>query len=95
MTNGVLKDDRPDLALGERNALRKFCRTGRAFDAPSRWRRIGVASVRSLVAKGLAVEGPMSVFGPTFKLTEAGCEIVEWLENPRRKWPTWSTCAPR
>jgi len=101
MTNRVLKDGSPKLALGERNALRKFCRTGHGFEAPSRWGRIGVASVRSLVGKGLAVEGPASVYGPTFKLTEAGRRMLERIENPQRKRPaprrndSWAAPAQR
>ena len=101
MTKRLLQDGRQKLALGERNALRKFCLTGHGFEAPSRWGRIGVASVRALVAKGLAVEGPASVYGPTFKLTEAGRRMLERIENPQRKRPaprrsdSWAAPAQR
>lgn len=88
MTNTVGPEDRPTLTLGERNALRRFCRSKRGFEAPSRWGRIGVASLRSLVEKGLAIEGPRGVFGPTFGLTEAGWTMLDRLENPRRKRPS-------
>jgi len=65
------------LHRGERTALRKFILYPGDYHAPSRWPRIGVPSLRSLVAKRLLVEGERGVFGPTFKLTALGDEVVK------------------
>jgi hypothetical protein len=68
------------LDRGERNALRAFT----AFDefaATSKLERIGTPSMRSLVRRGLAVEGENGIHGPTFLLTPEGRKLAEEL------WP--------
>ena len=69
------------LNRGERNALRCFAIFS-SFEPPSKHLRIGVASLRSLVLKGLAVEGAPGTFGPVFMLTTAGQR--EWSEIIRK-----------
>ena len=59
------------LHRGERTGLRVFASYAQ-FEPVSKHRRIGLGSMRSLVSKGLAVEGPQGIFGPTFKLTPTG-----------------------
>ena len=61
-----------NLNRGERNALRRFSRGDRGYRAVSKWKGIGLPSMRSLVAKGLLVEGQSGIYGPTFKLTDIG-----------------------
>ena len=63
------------LNRGERNALRIFLNFA-SFEAPSKHPRIGLVSLRSLVLRGLAEEGPPGIFGPVFKLTEKGRGVV-------------------
>jgi hypothetical protein len=78
-------DGRPETALhrGERNALRVLARFDEP-EAPSKFHRISVESMRSLVTKGLVLEGPAGIFGPTFKLSAAGRQIAEELATMRQ-----------
>jgi hypothetical protein len=69
------------LNRGERNALGMFRRHSAEFVAVSRWPRIGLPSLRSLVSKGLAVEGPSGTYGPTFRLTGLGREVADQLRR--------------
>src|SRR5690554_3408219 len=66
------------LNRGEKNALRRFSREKRGYQAVSKWKGIGLPSMRSLLAKGLVAEGPSGIFGPTFKLTTLG---LAWRER--------------
>ena len=71
---------------GERKALRAFARFSE-FEPLSKHPRIGLASLRSLCAKGFAEEGPAGIYGPTFRLTAGGLMAVKALEEkpPKRK----------
>ena len=44
------------LNRGEKNALRRFSRDSGSYQAVSKWKGIGLPSMRSLVEKGLVVE---------------------------------------
>lgn len=66
------------LNRGEKNALRRFSRENSGYQAVSKWKGIGLPSMRSLAEKGLVVEGPSGIYGPTFKLTTLG---VAWRER--------------
>jgi hypothetical protein len=72
---------------GERKALREFARF-RDFEALSKHPRISLASLRSLCAKGFAMEGQAGVYGPMFRLTDGGREAAAALdERPIRRGP--------
>jgi len=60
------------LNRGEKNALRRFSQDDDGYQAVSKWKGIGLPSMRSLAEKGLVVEGPSGIYGPTFKLTTLG-----------------------
>lgn len=60
------------LNRGEKNALRRFSQEDNGYQAVSKWKGIGLPSMRSLADKGLVVEGPSGIYGPTFKLTTLG-----------------------
>lgn len=66
------------LNRGEKNALRRFSRDNQGYQAVSKWKGIGLPSMRLLCEKGLVVEGPSGIFGPTFKLTPLG---LVWRER--------------
>ncbi len=66
------------LNRGEKNALRRFSRDNHGYQAVSKWKGIGLPSMRSLCEKGLVVEGQSGIFGPTFKLTPLG---LVWRER--------------
>lgn len=67
-----------DLNRGERNALKRFSLRNDGFQAVSRWKGIGLPSMHSLAEKGLVVEGPSGIYGPTFQLT---CLGAAWLKR--------------
>ena len=60
------------LNRGEKNALRRFSQDNNGYQAVSKWKGIGLPSMRLLAEKGLVVEGPSGIYGPTFKLTTLG-----------------------
>ncbi|HWK42038.1 MAG TPA: hypothetical protein VNR60_08915 [Croceibacterium sp.] len=64
-------DGTADLRLGERKALREFA-PFEDFEPLSKHPRLGLRTLRALCDKGLAEEGLVGVFGPTFRLTERG-----------------------
>jgi len=64
-------DGTADLRLGERKALREFA-PFEDFEPLSKHPRLGLGTLRALCDKGLAEEGLVGVFGPTFRLTERG-----------------------
>lgn len=66
------------LNRGEKNALRRFSRDNHGYQAVSKWKGIGLPSMRLLCEKGLVVEGQSGIFGPTFKLTPLG---LIWRER--------------
>lgn len=72
---------------GERRALREFARF-RDFEPLSKHPRIGLASLRSLCAKGFAQEGPAGIYGPTFRLTDGGRAVAGALDDKRPKQKT-------
>ena len=78
------------LNRGEKNALRRFSRDNRGYQAVSKWKGIGLPSMRSLVEKGLVVEGPSGIYGPTFKLTVLG---AAWRERVTTSEPRGAVSA--
>lgn len=73
------------LNRGERNALKRFPLDNRGYQAVSKWKGIGLPSMRSLVEKGLVVEGPSGIYGETFKLTGLGMEWRDRLLTGERR----------
>lgn len=80
MANLCFQEILASLHRGERSALRKFSRCAGRFEAPSKWSRTGVASLDTLVVKGLLIEGETGIYGRTFRLSELGEEVVDRLE---------------
>jgi len=77
---------------GERNALRKLSQYRGQFGefAPiSIWKGIGLQSLRLMELKGLVVEGPHGVYGPTFKLTTLGLCEAEKLNRGCKPGPIY------
>ena len=81
MTNLCFGEILTSLHRGERSALWKFAGRAGRFEAPSKWSRIGLASLDTLVEKGLLIEGQTGIYGRTFKLSELGEVIVDMLES--------------
>jgi hypothetical protein len=79
------EDDWRELTAQDKNALRKFARVSFDFEPLSRASGVGQKSMDALIGKGLAVEGPASLYGRTFKLTNKGWLAFEWLSGRRTR----------
>jgi len=71
------------LTPADKEALTTLARTGADFQAVATWPNVGQFNMDSLLAKGLALEGALSIYGRRFKLTDKGRLAVEWLQGRR------------
>lgn len=70
----------------DKRALRIFSRVALDFEPLAKAAGVGQASMDSLIAQGLAVEGdPYRHGNRTFKLTDKGWLAVEWLHGRRTR----------
>ena len=77
-----------ELTASDKRALWLLSRLGSNFEPLAKTTGVGQHRMDSLLAKGLAVEGPASVSGRTFKITDKGWLACEWLKGNRlRTYP--------
>lgn len=72
-----------ELTGNDKKALKIFSRVAIDFEPLAKATGVGQKSMDALIAKGLAVEGPSSRHGRTFKVTKKGRLAVEWLFGRR------------
>ncbi|MDP2358267.1 MAG: hypothetical protein Q8M31_19700 [Beijerinckiaceae bacterium] len=72
-----------DLTPLDKKTLRKFSRVSMVFEPLAKAAGVGQKGMDGLIAKGLAVEGPTSLHGRTFKITNKGWLATEWLSGRR------------
>jgi hypothetical protein len=71
------------LTPSDSEALVILARSVADFEPLARSPRVEQVTMDSLMAKGLAIEGALSIYGRRFKLTDKGRLAIEWLQGRR------------
>ncbi len=79
------ENDWASLSPSDKKALKTFSRVAISFEPLAKAAGVGQKSMDSLIAKNLAVEGPESLHGRTFKITNKGWLAVEWIHGRRTR----------